>query len=338
MDDFADIDLDESLPTKPAMVMLVDDQPMVAEAMRRVVASAQDLDFHYCSDPADALLTAERIGPKVILLDLVMPSIDGMTLLAQMRANPKIRSVPIIMLSTREEGRIKEQAFAAGANDYLIKWPESIELLARLRYHAHAYLNSLQRDAAFRALRESQRKLAEMNVQLQRLASLDGLTGIANRRTFGERFEEEWLRARRDGSSLAIVLLDVDLFKGYNDSYGHQAGDECLKAVAHAIESSLRRPADFCARYGGEEFVMLLPQTTLEGAGVIAEAVRAKIESLQMAHDSSSIAGHVTASAGFAAVTPSRSNSADELLELADKALYLAKRSGRNRASAMQRD
>jgi two-component system chemotaxis family response regulator WspR len=129
MDDFADIDLDESLPTKPAMVMLVDDQPMVAEAMRRVVASAQDLDFHYCSDPADALLTAERIGPKVILLDLVMPSIDGMTLLAQMRANPKIRSVPIIMLSTREEGRIKEQAFAAGANDYLIKWPESIELL-----------------------------------------------------------------------------------------------------------------------------------------------------------------------------------------------------------------
>ena len=148
------------------MVLLVDDQAMVCEAIRRALASETDIDFHYCADARDALTLAAQIRPTVILQDLVMPGIDGLALVNQFRANPATREIPIIVLSTNENPQIKGQAFALGANDYLVKLPDRIELVARIRYHSRAYLNQLQRDAAYRALRESQQQLINGNTQL----------------------------------------------------------------------------------------------------------------------------------------------------------------------------
>jgi signal transduction histidine kinase/HPt (histidine-containing phosphotransfer) domain-containing protein len=161
---------DEKLPFPEqeyhVMVLLVDDQALVCEAIRRALANQTDIDFHYCADAHEAIVVANQIKPTVILQDLVMPGIDGLTLVSHFRANPATRETPIIVLSTNETPQVKGQAFAAGANDYLVKLPDKIELIARLRYHSRAYLNQLQRDEAYRALRESQQQLVESNASL----------------------------------------------------------------------------------------------------------------------------------------------------------------------------
>src|ERR1700688_2588604 len=171
-----------SAADSPVMVLLVDDQTIVAEAVRRALVDRPRLDFHYCANPEDALRVAQVTRPTVILQDLVMPGVDGLTLVRQYREHAATRDIPIIVLSTKEEPRIKSAAFAAGANDYLVKLPDSIELIARIRYHSRSYLNLLQRDEAYRALRQSQQKLLEINLELQRLTNSDGLTGLSNRR------------------------------------------------------------------------------------------------------------------------------------------------------------
>src|SRR5882672_7071287 len=148
------------------MVLLVDDQAMVGEAIRRMLANQSDIAFHYCANPSEALKIAERIKPTVILQDLVMPGVDGLTLVHQYRANPVTKHIPIIVLSTKEEPAVKSQAFTAGAHDYLVKLPDSIELIARIRHHSKAYVNQLQRDEAYRALRESQQQLVDSNTAL----------------------------------------------------------------------------------------------------------------------------------------------------------------------------
>ena len=153
-------------PDYHAMVLLVDDQAMVCEAVRRALANQGDIDFHYCADARDAMTIANQIKPTVILQDLVMPGIDGLTLVGQFRAHPVTKDIPIIVLSTNENPQVKGQAFALGANDYLVKLPDKIELIARIRYHSKAYINLVQRDAAYRALRESQQQLIESNAAL----------------------------------------------------------------------------------------------------------------------------------------------------------------------------
>jgi PleD family two-component response regulator len=150
-----------------SMVLLVDDQPIVGETVRRVFADCADIDFHYCTDAADAVAAAEQIKPTVILQDLVMPGIDGLTLIPRYRASASARDVPVIMLSSREDPVIKVQTFAAGASDYLVKMPDPIELVARVRLHSAAYVNRVQRDEAYRALRESQHQLLASNSALR---------------------------------------------------------------------------------------------------------------------------------------------------------------------------
>src|ERR1700692_1570144 len=148
------------------MVLLVDDQAMVAQAVRRLLADLPDIDLHYCSDPIEAVKEANKIRPSVILQDFVMTSIDGLDLVQRFRANPATAETPIIVLSSEEDSLVKSKAFAVGANDYLVKLPDKIELIARIRYHSKAYLNQIQRDEAFRALRESQQQLSESNTAL----------------------------------------------------------------------------------------------------------------------------------------------------------------------------
>jgi two-component system, chemotaxis family, response regulator WspR len=318
------------------MVMLVDDQPMIGEAIRRGLAECLDINFHYCRAAEQALAVAEQIKPTVILQDLVMPGIDGLALVSAYRANPTTRDVPIIVLSSKEEALVKSQSFAAGANDYLVKLPDNIELVARIRHHSKSFTNQRQRDAAYRALRESQQKLVELNLELQRLNRVDGLTGLSNRRCLDEFLASEWRRATRERSSLAVLMIDIDDFKKYNDTYGHVAGDEALKKVGEALRLLLKRPADLAARYGGEEFTAVLPATPLSGAQLLGEQLRSAIEQLAIEHNGSTVGPRLTVSVGAAAMIPERQLSSSRLLETADRALYEAKRAGKNRVTALE--
>lgn len=315
-------------------VLLVDDQPMIAEVIRRALA-LEELDFHYCRNPTEALKTAEELKPTIILQDLVMPEIDGLTMVKFYRSSPVTTQVPIIVLSTKEEPEIKSKAFELGANDYLVKLPDKIELIARIRYHSQAYINQRQRDEAFKALKKSQQRLAEANKVLQKLSSQDGLTGIPNRRSFDQLLEKEWNRAIRHSSSISIIMLDIDFFKLYNDTYGHQGGDDCLKQVAGILADSIHRETDMVARYGGEEFVAVLPETGAQGALAIAKAMRANVEARNIPHKSSKITDHVTVSVGVATAVPERKSQPDMLVEAADQALYEAKENGRNQVQSV---
>lgn len=182
-----------------------------------------------------------------------------------------------------------------------------------------------------RGLKQSQTRLLEVTHQLEQLAILDGLTGIYNHRHFQESLSNEWRRAQRNKKPVSLIMIDIDFFKNFNDSYGHPIGDECLKAVARAIKQSVNRPGDLVARYGGEEFVAILPEAALEGAALIAERMRAAVEELKFPHRYSRIADHVTVSLGVASFVPARESSPDMLITAADKALYAAKEAGRNR-------
>jgi two-component system chemotaxis family response regulator WspR len=319
-----------AITTFNGCVLLVDDQLIIVEAIRRMLGDQTDLEFHYVTDGGTALETARKLRPTVILQDLVMPGTDGFTLIKQYRDEPELRNVPVIVLSAKEDPELKAHSFAVGANDYLVKLPDRLELLARVRYHSAGHISGLQRDEAFRFLRASQQKLAEANIALQKLAALDGLTGIANRRRFDEVMEIEWRRCQRDKTPLALLIVDIDCFKRYNDTFGHLAGDLCLKKAAAVLTAQLKRTADLAARYGGEEFVILLPGTDLEGAQMIAEACRAQLETLALENPRAPL-GIVTMSVGVAEVMPSKASTAETLFARADKALYTAKTGGRNR-------
>jgi two-component system chemotaxis family response regulator WspR len=313
------------------MVLLVDDQLMVAETVHRLLAGLPDIDLHYCAEGGEAIKQANRIKPSLILQDLVMPSMDGLELVRLYRANPETAETPIIVLSSEEDPRIKSKAFAVGANDYLVKLPDKIELIARIRYHSQAHLNRIQRDEAFRALRESQQQLMEANMELQRLSNVDALTGLKNRRFFDDCIMEEWRRSLRESSPLSVLLIDVDNFKRYNDTHGHLAGDGVLRRVAETLRDNCRRPSDCVARFGGEEFAVILPSTALAGAQTLGETYRRSVEDLHYPAESSLSGGYLTVSVGGATTIPQRSGSFLSLVNAADKMLYQAKSAGKNR-------
>ncbi|HEY0285990.1 MAG TPA: PleD family two-component system response regulator [Pseudomonas sp.] len=313
-----------------AMVLLVDDQAMIGEAVRRGLANEDNIDFHFCADPHQAIAQAVQIKPTVILQDLVMPGLDGLTLVREYRNNPMTKDIPIIVLSTKEDPLIKSAAFAAGANDYLVKLPDNIELVARIRYHSRSYMTLLQRDEAYRALRVSQQQLLDTNLVLQRLMNSDGLTGLSNRRHFDEYLELEWRRAIREQSQISLMMIDVDYFKAYNDSFGHLEGDEALRQVANAIRASASRPSDLPARYGGEEFALVLPNTSPGGARLMAEKLRQTIASLNIPHSAPAEQSALTVSIGLATVVPQVGSHSRQLIQSADQGLYAAKHNGRN--------
>jgi two-component system chemotaxis family response regulator WspR len=333
-----DLQMDEFQATdeNSAMVLLVDDQAMIGEAVRRGLANEENIDFHFCADPHQAIAQAVQIKPTVILQDLVMPGLDGLTLVREYRNNPLTKDIPIIVLSTKEDPLIKSAAFAAGANDYLVKLPDNIELVARIRYHSRSYMTLLQRDEAYRALRVSQQQLLDTNLVLQRLMNSDGLTGLSNRRHFDEYLELEWRRATREQSQLSLMMIDVDYFKAYNDSFGHLEGDEALRQVAKAIRASCARPSDLPARYGGEEFALVLPNTSPGGARLLAEKLRMTVAGMNIPHIAPAPGSSLTVSIGIATMIPPVGVNSRQLILDADKGLYAAKHNGRNQVAVGQ--
>lgn len=181
-------------------------------------------------------------------------------------------------------------------------------------------------------------ELEQMNEKLRLMATVDGLTGVMNRRCFDEMLDREWKRSLREKVPVAIVMVDVDYFKKYNDTYGHQAGDECLRQVAEAMEKRVHRPSDYAARYGGEEFVLLLSNTSLDGAIKVAEDIRLLIENLKLPHAASEVSSYVTISLGVMTLIPDAGMQISEVVRKADQALYYAKRRGRNRVMSYSDD
>ncbi len=315
-----------------SVVLLVDDQLMIGEMVRRALENEPNIVFHFCSEPGAAVATAARIAPTVILQDLVMPGVEGLALVREYRALEAARHVPIIVLSTREDPTTKRDAFAEGANDYIVKLPDKIELIARIRYHSQAHLSRRQRDAAYAALQESQRQLMAANIELLRLSNMDGLTGLNNRRRFDEYAATEWSRAVRDRMPFGLLLIDVDQFKAYNDANGHLAGDELLRRIGETICSCCRGPEDLPSRYGGDEFAVLLPGIRVGDLAAVGERVRQAVQDLKIERGGSSATPYVTLSIGGAVIAPTAEDRLMDLIAIADQNLYEAKARGRNKS------
>jgi diguanylate cyclase (GGDEF)-like protein len=271
----------------------------------------------------------------LVITDVRMPGLSGIEVCQQIKANPRLHDIPVLVITGRADDAVLQRAFAAGAHDFIPKPAGPAELLARVRSALNLKRELDQRKARERELVEVTERLKRLNDELRRVAVLDELTGIPNRRYFNLLVRQEWARAAREVHPLAVLLIDVDLFKGYNDHYGHPAGDACLARIAGTLHTLTRRPGDAVARYGGEEFVALLAHTAARGAATVAEGLRAAVEDLNIEHAASPF-GRVTISVGVASAVADRNSTPDRLLSAADHALYDAKSGGRNRVVVFQ--
>lgn len=267
----------------------------------------------------------------LILMDILMPEMTGIEACRRIKEVEHLWDIPIIMVTGMSDMQNLEQAFKVGAMDYIVKPVKNIELLARVRSSLKLKHEMDERKIRERELMEVTRQLTEANRELQRLASLDGLTRVANRRMFDDYLKQEWTRLKREKTPISLIMCDVDYFKLFNDTYGHQSGDDCLRAVARAISRSFCRPADLVARYGGEEFVIVLPNTEADGAVHMAEAIRSEIRGMEIMHARSSVSRYITVSLGISSTVPDDRYEPEDLVEVADKALYKAKALGRDR-------
>ena len=256
-----------------------------------------------------ALERARSHAPDLILLDVLMPEMDGMATIRALKREDATRNIPVIFITALDSPTDEEQGLNLGAVDYIAKPFHPSIVRVRVRNHLQIV---------------HQRRL------LEQLAALDGLTGIPNRRRFDESYALEWRRCQRAGQPLSLVVADVDHFKAYNDTLGHAAGDRVLQEVAAVLRQCARRPGDLAARYGGEEFVLLLPETGAQEAQMLAEELRAKLEARGLTHPASPVGASVTLSIGGASTTPMQAEADPAFFPLADAALYLAKASGRN--------
>lgn len=272
---------------------------------------------------AAAIDLYHREQPDIILLDAQLPDIDGFEIARQIRAKEKKDDwTAIIFLTSMTKDADLARGIEVGGDDYLLKPVSEVVLHAKVR--AMQRLVEMQRSLVYLT-----QQLNAANKELQRLSTTDGLTGIPNRRMFDELSIREWRRCERMKKPIALVMLDIDNFKLFNDEYGHQAGDDCLRAVATQVARAAPRAADLAARYGGEEFVLVLGETDADGARWVAENVRQHVSELGIPHATPS--RRVTISCGVASILPQSGLSFETLLRSADRALYQAKEAGRDK-------
>ncbi|WP_372368285.1 diguanylate cyclase domain-containing protein [Candidatus Uabimicrobium sp. HlEnr_7] len=412
-----------------ANIVVVDDTRANLHLLNQILTEA-GYQIRPIPDGERVLKAVEKSPPDLILLDIMMPGLDGYSICEKLHANQNTRDIPIIFTSALSDALDKVKAFEVGGVDYITKPFQKEEILARIenqltiqrqKHLLTSILNSsLNGIMALEAIRDNDDKIVDfrwlmvnsatanmfkflsqnivgenliahfpgvqengllesfitvveansvlnkeiyydyinfrgwlqivgmklgdglvvtfcditshkkLELTLQAQANIDGLTGIANRRLFDHYIQQEWQQCYRKSESMSLILCDVDYFKLYNDHYGHQKGDECLKKIAKEIEKSVCRPRDLAARYGGEEFVIVLPTTNSMNALQVANAIKKNIQRLQIRHEISPTSNYVTISMGVTTVTPAQQHGYQELIASADQALYKAKKRGRN--------
>lgn len=318
-------------------ILIVDDNPINLGALFDFLTNS-GFKVLVAEDGESAIEKANYARPDVILLDVIMPGIDGFETCRRLKANESTQEIPVIFMTALSQTAVVVKGFELGAVDYITKPTQQEIVLARVATHLtiQRLRRSLQEQNArlqqeIKHRQQAEAELQKANHELTRIATLDGLTQIANRRRFDECLDRAWHILLREQMSLCLLLCDVDFFKLYNDSKGHQAGDDCLQQVAQAIKKSVKRPADLAARYGGEEFAVILPNTHAEGAVQVAEEIRMSVKALSIIHPQSPISEYVTLSVGVSCTIPCHDTSVEDLIAAADRALYQAKHSGRDR-------
>ncbi|MBF0381154.1 MAG: diguanylate cyclase [Magnetococcales bacterium] len=293
---------------KQMKILIVDDSP----SNIRVLSETLGQEYHviYAMNGPDALASAVNGNPDLILLDIMMPGMDGYEVCTKLKANSNTSEIPIIFITALDAEQHETVGLELGGIDYITK-PINPNLV-RLRVRNHIELKVLQD-------------------HYKNLSTIDGLTGIANRRRFNDFIEQEWRRSMRSQSVLSLIMIDIDNFKQYNDHYGHSVGDDCLKMIAVSMFGALERATDLLARYGGEEFVCVLPGTDIEGAKILGEKLRSKVVAMKIPHCKTTTGlDYVTISMGISTVVPTKNDDWNSILELADNNLYRAKSQGRN--------
>ena len=307
-----DVAVEESNP-RPQL-LIVDDQPLNIRLFHEIFHA--DHEVFCATSGEDALEFCRNKVPDLILLDVIMPGLNGYEVCRRLKQDERTREIPVIFVTAQSDATEEEDGLAAGAVDFIAKSASANVMRARV-----GTLITLKRQSDL----------------LRRMARIDALTGLANRRHFDETLNSEWRRCTRSGTPLSLMLIDLDHFKLFNDHYGHQAGDSCLQQVAACLKAGFARSHDLVARYGGEEFVCVMPETSLEGAEAKAQGLEKAVRALRIPHDKSPVAGGiVTISLGVAVAMPNVGEECATLILCADRSLYMAKDAGRGQVRTLQ--
>jgi diguanylate cyclase (GGDEF)-like protein len=297
-----------STPLSPPTILVVDDDPINIKLIDDVL---NDKYRVICATDGEQALSVAKghILPDLILLDVLMPGMDGFDVCRALKDDPLTEHIPIIFITTLDDENDETNGFEVGAVDFIRKPIRRAIMQARIKLHLE-----LKNQMDFHARR----------------SLIDGLTEIANRRRLMEHLNLELRRAQRNQNFLSIIMLDIDFFKLFNDNYGHIEGDECLKLVAEFVHQRMKRPNDLVGRYGGEEFVCILPDTNFEGAEEMCRLLLNSIRQLEIPHKFSKVSDTLTISIGCVTTVPTSNTTMEDLLKMADHALYESKHSGRN--------
>jgi two-component system cell cycle response regulator len=308
-------------------ILVVDDHEDNIELLRARL-EARGYEVFGASDGQSALDQVEHVRPDLILLDVMMPRMDGMEVVRRLKANKNLPFIPVIMQTALDSTENKVEGLDAGADDYITKPINFAELEARV--NALLRIKQLQADLAASNVELAAKKeeLSEANDKLLRISLTDGLTEIDNRRCLEERLHEMWQHSMRLHEPIALIMCDIDKFKSVNDQFGHQAGDSVLKEIAKLLKDDARE-IDRVGRYGGEEFLLILSGTVLDAAVTFADRLREKVAGHTFSYTGGTL--RRTISCGVAASPHPRVNDQEALLRAADDALYVAKETGRNR-------
>lgn len=298
------------------LILIVDDERL-NRIQLRFLLEQEGYRIAEAKNGQDAITIFQELQPEIVLLDAMMPNMNGFDCCTQLLSLNCSRKTAVLMITSLDDQESVDRAFTAGAVDYITKpihWPVLRQRIRRLIQQS-----------------QIQQKQKLLTQKLEKLATVDGLTQLANRRKFEEYFSQEWRRMGREQMPFSLILCDIDFFKLYNDTYGHRDGDRCLQKVAQAISTTARRSGDLVARYGGEEFAVVLPNTDVEGATQVAQKMCFAVTKMAIPHYHSQVSSHVTISAGVTTVFPQPNCDFEGMIIAADKALYLAKSMGRNR-------
>jgi diguanylate cyclase (GGDEF)-like protein len=297
-------------------ILVVDDESSNLAVLNKILSPKYTVLTAKSGETALKRIDEASPKPDLVMLDVEMPGLDGFEVLERLRANPVTKDIPVIIISGLSGENDEEKGLFLGAVDYIAKPFKATIVLARVNTHIRL-LNQLR--------------------TIENLGMVDPLTSIPNRRSFDSRMDLEWRRCMREQKPISFLMLDVDRFKGYNDTYGHPQGDVLLKTIAKIFVGAARRPADLAARIGGEEFGVLLPDTPLENALYIAERLRAEVEAVRLATADGKVITQTTVSVGVATAYPVNGSKIEDFIAVADKNLYYAKNTGRNKVCHMAR-